>query len=97
MSAYVITDIDVSDTERYQSYIALSPAAIAAFGGEFIVRGGNPEVLEGQWPTSRVVVVKFASKQQAKAFYESALYQQAKAARAGATKKFNMIIVEGIA
>jgi uncharacterized protein (DUF1330 family) len=96
MPAYVIADVKVSDPERYAGYSALSPQAVAAAGGEFIVRGGPTEVLEGHWQPGRVVVVRFATLQAARAFYDSALYVQARARREGATEYFNMIIVEGI-
>jgi uncharacterized protein (DUF1330 family) len=96
MSAYVITFIKVSNPEKYKGYMALSPAAIAAAGGEFIVRGGPHEVLEGTFNPARIVVAKFADTVAAKAFYDSALYRQAREARAGATEYFNMIVVEGV-
>ncbi len=95
MPAYVIADVDVSDPERYKDYMKLSPAAIAAAGGEFIVRGGNPQTLEGDWRPSRVVVARFPTLEQARAFYDSPPYLEARQARAGATRKFNMILVEG--
>jgi uncharacterized protein (DUF1330 family) len=94
--AYVIADVEVADPERYKRYQALSPGAIAAAGGEFVVRGGRHETLEGDWRPGRVVVVRFPSVEAAKAFYDSALYVAARAERAGATKRFNMIVVEGI-
>jgi uncharacterized protein (DUF1330 family) len=95
MAAYVIVDADVSDPERYKGYMALSPAAIAAAGGRFIVRGGRHETLEGDWTPSRVVVIEFPTYDAARAFYDSALYVEARGRRAGATRKFNMIVVEG--
>ncbi|RPH40580.1 MAG: DUF1330 domain-containing protein [Burkholderiales bacterium] len=94
-SGYVIADVEVSDPERYKGYMALSPGAIAAAGGEFVVRGGRHETLEGDWVPGRVVVAKFPSFEAARAFYDSALYVAARAQRAGATKKFNLIVVEG--
>jgi uncharacterized protein (DUF1330 family) len=96
MAAYVITDVEVSDPERYKAYTALSPAAIEAGGGRFLVRGGRSEVLEGDWSPSRVVVLEFPTLEAARAFYHSALYAEARGERAGATRKFNMIVVEGI-
>ena len=33
-SAYVIVDMQISDTEQYKKYMADAPAAVAAFGGE---------------------------------------------------------------
>ncbi len=95
MTAYVIADVDVSDPAKYAQYTALSPAAIEAAGGRFIVRGGSPTTLEGDWAPTRVVVARFATVEAAKAFYDSALYREARAKRKGATARFNMIVVEG--
>ena len=75
--------------------MALSPGAIAAPGGIFVVRGGNPEILEGEWPRPRVVVVEFPSREVAKAFYASAEYVAARAKRAGAAE-FSMIVVDSV-
>lgn len=96
MAAYVIADIKVSDETRYAEYRALSPGAVAAAGGEFIVRGGRHETMEGGWKPNRMVMLKFASYDAARAFYDSELYRAARAKRAGATEYFNMIIVEGV-
>jgi uncharacterized protein (DUF1330 family) len=96
MTAYVITDAKVSDVEKYESYKALTPAAIAAAGGEFLVRGGDHVVLEGNWSPTRVVMLKFASMEAAQAFYDGELYRAARAKRAGATEFFNMIVVQGV-
>jgi uncharacterized protein (DUF1330 family) len=96
MTAYVITDAKVSDVEKYEGYKALTPSAIAAAGGEFLVRGGDHVVLEGDWNPTRVVVLKFASMEAAKVFYDGELYRAARAKRAGATEFFNMIVVQGV-
>lgn len=95
MAAYVIADVKVSDPEQYKNYSALTPAAISAAGGEIMVRGGETTVLEGNWQPGRVVVVRFESVDAAKAFYDSALYTEARGKRAGATETFNMIVVQG--
>ena len=96
MAAYVIADVKVKDPEQYKQYQALSPGAIAAAGGEFVVRGGRHEVLEGQWNPNRMVVLRFPDYATAKAFYESAKYVEARAKRAGTTEFFNMVVVEGL-
>ena len=46
MAAYVIIRISVTDSEKYEGYKALSPAAVAAHGGRFLVRGGPVQTLE---------------------------------------------------
>ncbi len=65
------------------------------YGGEFLVRGGDMAVLEGDWPWPRVVVLKFPSMEQAKAWHASAEYQGPKALRQSASKG-NMIVVDGV-
>ena len=94
-TSYILVDVKVSDPERYEAYKALAPAAVAAAGGEFVVRGGRHESLEGHWQPSRLVVLRFPSYDAARAFYDSALYEQARRAREGATEFFNMVVVEG--
>jgi uncharacterized protein (DUF1330 family) len=96
MPAYVIADVEVSDPEQYKQYMALTPGAVAACGGRFIVRGGRSQVMEGDWHPKRMVVIEFPDYDTARAFYDSEKYRQARDARAGATRQFNMVIVEGV-
>jgi uncharacterized protein (DUF1330 family) len=84
MSAFVIASVNVTDPEKYKGYQALTPGAIAGHGGKFVVRGGAMEVLEGEWPRPRVVVLQFDSMDAAKKFYHSAEYTAARAKREGA-------------
>ncbi len=94
---YVIVDMKVSDPEQYKHYMAAAPAAVKAFGGEYLVRGGKHEALEGHWLPNRMAMLRFPSYDQAKAFYDDALYTAARAQRAAATEFFNMVLVEGVA
>jgi len=96
MPAYILADVEVTDSERYQRYVARTPAAIAAAGGEFVVRGGRHEVLEGTWQPARLVVLRFADYEKARAFYDSEKYRAARAEREGATARFNMVLVQGV-
>ncbi|MBS0315641.1 MAG: DUF1330 domain-containing protein [Proteobacteria bacterium] len=93
---YVIAYIEVTNPAQYEEYKKLSSAAIEQYGAQVCVRGGQTEPLEGDWNPTRVVVLKFASFEQAKTFYHSPEYGRARAARAGAAV-MNMIAVEGAA
>jgi uncharacterized protein (DUF1330 family) len=95
--AYVIVDMKVSDPEQYKQYMADAPAAVKAFGGEYLVRGGRHEALEGAWQPARIAMLKFPGFEQAKAFYDSEQYRVVRAKRAGATDYFNLVLVEGVA
>ncbi len=94
-SAYVIVEMQISDPDRYKQYMAAAPATIAAAGGEYLVRGGKHETLEGDWQPARVAVLRFPSFEQAKAWYEGEAYRTVRSKRAGATEYFNMVLVEG--
>jgi len=95
MPAYVIVETDITEPEQYERYKAASPAAVAAGGGRFLVRGGELRVLEGKWTPSRLVVVEFPDLETAERWYESEAYQEAKSLREGAAR-LNMVAVEGV-
>ena len=95
MPAYVIVETDVTDPERYEQYKAASPAAVAAGGGRFVVRGGDLAVLEGDWHPSRLVMLEFEDLAAAKRWYESEVYQEAKKLREGAAH-LRMVAVQGV-
>ena len=95
--AYIIVDMQITDMQQYQEYIAAATAAVAAAGGEYLVRGGRVEALEGQWHPSRIAMLRFPSYEIAKNFYDAQMYRAAREKRAGATQFFNLVLVEGVA
>jgi uncharacterized protein (DUF1330 family) len=95
--AYLIVEMHITDIEQYKQYMAEAPAAVKRFGGEYLVRGGKHETIEGDWQPHRVAMLRFPSFEQAKAFYADAQYTAVRAKRAGATDYFNMVLVEGVA
>ena len=95
MAAYVIVQTDVTDPEQYEQYKTASPAAIAAGGGRFLVRGGEMVVLEGNWQPPRLVMLEFDDLDAARRWYASAAYQEAKKLREGAAS-FRAIAVQGV-
>ncbi len=95
-AAYLIVEMNISDPDRYREYVAAAPAAVKAAGGEYLVRGGRSQTLEGDWQPHRVAVLRFPSYEQAQAFYDGPAYRPLRALRAGATEYFNMVLVEGV-
>jgi len=84
MPAYIIGRVEITDPARYAEYMKATPSVIARFGGKFIIRGGDAVTLEGPPETRRIVVIEFPTLDQARAFYDSDEYLQAKKLRAGA-------------
>ncbi|HEY4937190.1 MAG TPA: DUF1330 domain-containing protein [Puia sp.] len=94
MPAYVIVEVSIHDHNEYEEYKKLTPAAIAAFNGKFIVRGGQTITLEGNWNPERIVVLEFPTVERANEWWNSELYTKAKKIKQRAAKT-KMIVVEG--
>ena len=95
MAAYVVVQVDVKDPVRYEAYKTMVPPTFEKYGGRFLVRGGKTHAMEGDWAPSRFVLVEFPSVEQAKAWWGSPDYAEAKALRQ-ATSDSQLIIAEGI-
>ena len=95
MPAYVIADVrDAWDAEALQEYRRRNTDAVAAHGGRFVVRGGEHELLEGDWDTRRLVVMEFPDMAAARAWWTSDEYEAIKPIRRGASTT-NIILVDG--
>ena len=94
MPAFLIAEVDVQDDAAYAEYRKLTPTAIAAYGGRFLVRGGAVDSKEGGWNPARLIVVEFASMEQARKFYASPEYAPALAIRLKAAKS-RVLLVDG--
>ena|SRR5579859_2488334 len=95
MAAYVIVNVDITDPMAYPEYTKLVPPTIAAYGGEFLVRGGKVETMEGVWAPKRLVVIKFENAARAKQWLDSEEYRPVRAMRHQAATS-QLIIVEGV-
>ena len=83
---YVLAEVEVTDPALFETYRPLASASIAAFGGRYLVRGGDPQVLEGNRPHRRMVLLEFDSPERATEWYRSPQYQEALAIRERAAK-----------
>jgi len=95
MPAYVIVETNVSDLEQYERYKEAAPPSIAAYGGRYVVRGGELAVFEGDWDPTRIVVLEFPDLETAKRWFASEEYGEARKLREGAAR-LNVVAVEGI-
>jgi uncharacterized protein (DUF1330 family) len=95
MAAYVIYQGEVTDPEQYEAYKQRSGPWLAAAGGRFVVRGGDIEVLEGDAPPNRTVVLEFPTRQAAVDWYRSPEYTEIKKLREGAASA-RLYVVDGV-
>jgi uncharacterized protein (DUF1330 family) len=76
MKAYAIAAETIKDQAMFDAYRKVVPETLVPFGGQFIARGGNLTVLEGEWPHPRLVIIEFPSRAAAEGWYRSAAYQK---------------------
>ncbi len=95
MPAYVIVEIDIHDPVGYEEYKRQAAATVFKHGGEYIVRGGKAELLEGGPEPKRVVVLRFPSMDNAKEWLNCEEYREPRKLR-HKTATTRMIAVEGL-
>lgn len=91
---YIIAHITVTDPEPYKEYVRLDTPILNDLGGQFIIRGGQSEAVEGQME-ERHVVIEFESYAAAlKAYHDPAYQKVADIRRVNANS--SIVVVEGV-
>ncbi len=75
MSAYVIAQLSIHDRARYDRYAAAFMPTLQPFGGRLLAADNGPEVLEGDWPREKLVLIAFPDAATAKAWAASDAYR----------------------
>lgn len=96
MKGYVIAIVRVNDPGGYEFYRSRTREIIESHGGRFLVRGGRAEPREGEMVGDRVIVLEFPSLDEARAFYDSAAYQDILPIRLANADSL-LFLVEGVA
>ena len=95
MKAYLIAAETVHDEAMFAEYRKQIASTLVPFGGQFIARGGELTVLEGQWQHPRTVIIEFPTRASAEGWYKSVDYQKIIGLRLKSTSG-NLIILDGI-
>ena len=94
MSAYVIGLIEIHNRDQYNKYQEGFGEIFSKYDGELLVVDEEPTVLEGSWPFTRTVVIRFSDSNEAKRWYNSDEYQALAQNRFKAAKS-SVILAEG--
>ena len=95
MSGFAIFNIEIKKPEEYKEYVKKVKPIAEKFGGEYIVRGGETTIVEGNWTYPRTVVIKFPTYEKALEWYDSEEYKPVKPIRL-ANSVANGIIIKGV-
>jgi uncharacterized protein (DUF1330 family) len=94
--AYLLVQVNIPDFEAYRAsgYMGMAEKAVAAHGGRFLVRGGDPEQLEGAAQPDRIVILEFPSREAARGFWASVEYGPALSLRQSLSKATTVLLSE---
>jgi uncharacterized protein (DUF1330 family) len=95
MATYMLVQIrGVSDPAGFGEYRQQVGTTMERYGGVLRVGGAEPDVREGDWrPT--LVIIEFPNAEQARAWYDSPEYQPLKALRQRSAA-VDLLFVDGI-
>ncbi|MBS0528049.1 MAG: DUF1330 domain-containing protein [Proteobacteria bacterium] len=95
MPAYVVFDVEIRDSARYQDFMRQVKPALEAAGARYLSRGGAHKVHEGDWTPRRIVIIEFPSVAAWEAFYGGPVYQGLKPIRDECSSA-RLVSVEGV-
>jgi uncharacterized protein (DUF1330 family) len=75
MSYYIVANIKIEDPAEYSKYQDGFLEVFEKYKGEVLCVSDEPVVVEGDWPYTRVVVLRFPAQDDALAWYASPEYQ----------------------
>lgn len=95
MSAYVLTAVSVTDDEAFAGYARAAGPSLDQHGVEVLATCDDPVVLEGEPLADRYVLLRFADRDAARAWYDSASYRASIPMRHASATTPLMVIVDG--
>lgn len=94
MATYAVFDVDWTDQNKAKEYRERFGPALERYGGKTLC-AGSPQLIEGNWSPSRVVILEFPSTAAFRSWYASPEYAPVlKLRMEGATTRA-AVIVEG--
>lgn len=75
MSSYFVALLDITDPVVYERYLTGFDAVFRRYRGQVVAVDDAPRVLEGEWPASRTVLIRFPDDEALLEWYESPEYQ----------------------
>ncbi len=86
MAAYLIVQVKIVREQGWPDYRAAVGPLAERFGGRYLVRGADVEVLEGAANERRLAVFEFPSVAAIHSFWQSPEYAEVKRLREGAAE-----------
>jgi uncharacterized protein (DUF1330 family) len=76
MPFYIVANIRITDRAGCEKYQAGFMDIFAKYRGELLAVSDTPDVIEGEWPYTRAVLLRFPDQDEARRWYESPEYRK---------------------
>lgn len=76
VSAYALIDVHIHDIGRYMEFMQLLRPLVSEAGGRYLVRGGEFQVLQGDYVPRCLVLLEFPSMDALDALYHGDSYRK---------------------
>lgn len=73
MAVYIVGQLRVTNWDWYKEYRSITEPLVAKHGGKYVVKGGNPETLEGAG-VDALIVIEFPSQEHARQWHNDPDY-----------------------
>jgi len=91
-TVYMVVTLDVQNPEMMTQYAEAALPLLPEYGGDVLCGSDEFDVIEGNWPRERVVILRFPNKEKANSFFFSDAYQKAREFRTPASTLDAIII-----
>ena len=76
MSYYFIAQIKITNEQEYRKYTDRTDEVFKKFKGRYLAVDNQPQLLEGNWNYTRIVLITFESRGDFRDWYNSDEYQE---------------------
>lgn len=95
MTVYALAQFTIHDRARYEAYAARFAETMKGRRGRLLAAQENPEVVEGNWEGTKVVLIEFPDEAAFRDWSESADYRAISIDREAATQG-SVLLVRGL-
>ncbi len=65
LPAFIVAAVTINDADTYRQYQRGFGAILRQYEGQIVAISTDPMILEGEWPETLTVLLRFASREQA--------------------------------
>jgi len=95
MTVYALAQFTIHDRARYEAYAARFAETMKGRKGRLLAAQENPEIVEGKWDGTKLVLIEFPDEAAFRDWSESAEYRAISVDREAATEG-SVLLVKGL-